>query len=211
MSSAEQAGRAKRWEQSVYNWLANPLLVAVVGAILVYWLIPQLTRGWQNHQKILDVKTNLVKQMSQSVATTVMTGRFVTSGLIAQASSDPNATQRAFNDAYREWTTSSAAIGAQLAAYFPNSDIGSKWDTFANITTDFFQLSANPSRTRSAQVKEIHDYPYVPRYTSAFWDVLARSNKGAAFQGYYRELSQAILRLRDEFVKQVLKQPATAF
>jgi len=211
MSTTEQPGRAKRWEQGVYNWLGNPLLVAVVGAVLVYWLIPQLTRGWQNHQKILEVKTNLVKQMSQSVASTVTAGRFVASGLIGRASSDPNATQRAFNDAYEQWITSSAVIGAQLAAYFPKSDIADKWDTFANVTTDFFQLSAGPSASRAAQVKEIRDYPYVPRYTPALWRVLERTNTGNAFQDDYRMLGQAILTLRDQFVKQVLKLPATAF
>ena len=60
-------------------------LVAIVGSFFVYLLIPQLTRGWQNHAKILEVKTNLVADMSDSVGSTTMTGRFIASGLIGKA------------------------------------------------------------------------------------------------------------------------------
>ena len=77
-------------------------------------LIPQLTRGWQNHAKILEVKTNLVADMSDSVGSTTMTGRFIASGLIGKATADPNATQRAFNDARQSHNDASADYARSL-------------------------------------------------------------------------------------------------
>src|SRR4029079_9409682 len=41
------------WQRQLYDWLANPLLIAIVGSLLVYLVIPHLTRGWQNNAKIL--------------------------------------------------------------------------------------------------------------------------------------------------------------
>ena len=102
--------------------------------------------------------------MSDSVGSTTMTGRFIASGLIGKATADPNATQRAFNDAYQKWTIKSAVIASQLAAYFPSSDLGFRWRSYANVVTDFLQLSARGQRTdRSAQLLEHRDVEDVQR------------------------------------------------
>jgi hypothetical protein len=87
----------------------------VVAALLGSWLLPQITRKWQDHQKALEIKTGLVSEMSESVSNAVATSRFIAAGLVARSSSDPRAEQRAWNDGYRERTTSSASVGAKLA------------------------------------------------------------------------------------------------
>jgi len=201
------------WQRQLYNWLANPLLVAIVGSFFVYLLIPQLTRGWQNHAKILEVKTNLVADMSDSVGSTTMTGRFIASGLIGKATADPNATQRAFNDAYQKWTIKSAVIASQLAACFPASDLGFRWRSYANVVTDFLQLSARGQRTdRSAQLLEIATYfPPLKKRSREWWRILLDRNAGDAFQTNYGELGKAILSERDRFVQRVLDSSATGF
>ena len=83
--------------------------MTVVAALLVNWLIPQVTRKWQDHQKALEIKTGLVSEMSESVSGAVMTGRFLASGLIRKSSADPRAEQRAWNEGFRDWTTRSAS------------------------------------------------------------------------------------------------------
>ena len=190
----------------VYRWLAHPFLIAVCIAVIVNFLIPNFTRKWQNHQKALEIKTGLVSDMGQSVSEAVMTGRFIAAGLVSRSSADPRADQRAFNDGYRAWTTNNASIGAKLQAYF-GASIGSQWRSFANVVTDYFQLSANPAHGRSAQVDEILAYPDLPswaRVTRAQRRALIRSNTSAACQNAYAQLGQGILSRSNELVQGVL-------
>ena len=191
------------------------MLVTVVAALLGSWLLPQLTRGWQNHQKSLEIKTGLVSQMSESVSSAVATGRFIAAGLVAESSSDPRAEQGAWNDAYRTWTTESASIGAKLRAYF-GAGIGSDWQTFTYVITDYLQLSANVKRDsgRVEQVREI--FTYRDRLTNAHlsrhdWLVLATTRSGAAFQSAYAELGRGLLTRQDELVQRVLDSSVSGF
>jgi hypothetical protein len=177
-----------------------------VAAILVNWLIPQFTRKWQDHQKALEIKTDLVSQMSESVSSAVMTGRFIAAGLVSRSSADPRADQRAWNDGYRAWTTNSASIGAKLEAYM-GGDFGSEWRSFSPVVTNFFQLSANVGPDRAAQVRAIFAYADLPkdlRLTAADRRVLATSNSSRAFHRAYAELGRGVLERSDELGKSVL-------
>jgi hypothetical protein len=206
-SEAAPAAATKPSRSSeVYRWLAHPFVIAICVAVIVNWLIPSFTRKWQDHQKALEIKTGLVSDMGESVSDAVMTGRFIAAGLVSRSSSDPRADQRAFNDGYRAWTTSNASIGAKLQAYF-GSDLGSEWRAFANVVTDYFQLSATASRGRADQVDEILTYPDLPpwaRVTRTQRRALIRTNSGATFQNAYAQLGRGILTRSDELVQAVL-------
>ena len=175
--------------------LSHPLLIAVVIAVLGNFLIPNFTRKWQDHQKALEIKTGLVSDMGESISNAVMTGRFISAGLVSRSSADPRADQRAFNDGYRAWTTSNASIGAKIQAYFGN-DLGSQWRSFANVVTDYFQLSATPGSGRKDQVQEILSYPALRplvRLSEAERRALVKSNSSATFQNAYGRLGSAML------------------
>jgi hypothetical protein len=205
-TEARPADAKKARGNEVYRWLAHPFLIAICVAVLVNWLIPNFTRKWQNHQKALEIKTGLVSDMGQSVSNAVMTGRFIAAGLVSRSSSDPRADQRAFNDGYRAWTTSNASIGAKLQAYLGN-DLGSQWRSFGNVVTDYFQLSATPSRGRAAQVQEILNYPDLPPWaspTKAQRLALVKSNSSATFQDAYAQLGQGLLSRSNDLVQGVL-------
>jgi hypothetical protein len=48
--------------------LSNPFLLLIVGAIVSSLVIPSITSKWQdNHQKELEIKTDLVGRISQAV------------------------------------------------------------------------------------------------------------------------------------------------
>ena len=116
------------------------------------------------------------------------------------------ADQRAFNDGYRAWTTSNASIGAKIQAYFGN-DLGSQWRSFANVVTDYFQLSATPGGGRAEQVQEILSYGELPtfvRLSKGERRALVKSNSSATFQNAYGRLGQAMLARGDELVQGVL-------
>jgi hypothetical protein len=200
-----ESAKASRGSE-VYRWLAHPFLIAICIAVLVNFLIPNFTRKWQNHQKALEIKTGLVSDMGQSVSNAVMTGRFIAGGLVSRSSSDPRADQRAFNDGYRAWTTNNASIGAKLQAYV-GSDLGSQWRSFANVVTDYFQLSATPARGRKAQVDEVLAYSGLPAWaqmTPAQRSALIKSNSSTVFQDAYGQLGRGLLTRSDELVQGVL-------
>lgn len=178
-------------------------MIAVFIALLVNLLIPQFTRKWQDHQKALEIKTGLVSDMGESISNAIMSGRFIAAGLVRRSSSDPRADQLAFNDGYRAWTTSNASIGAKIQAYFGN-DLGSQWRSFANVVTDYFQLSATPGSGRSGQVQEILTYPDLPTLSAAERRALVKSNSSETFQNAYGQLGRALLFRGDELVQDVL-------
>lgn len=202
------------WHAQLSQWLANPLVVTVVAALLGGWLIPQITRKWQDHERALEIRSNLVTEMSESVSSTVVTGRFVAAGLFTNASDDPYADQKAFNDAYRTWSTDSASIGAKLEAYFAGSDLGAEWRSFADVVTDFVQLSTSVDETREARVRRIFAYKQLPRDADLDGKarrVLATSSSSPAFHDAYLELGSVILQRRDELVHDVLHTGVSGF
>jgi hypothetical protein len=216
VEDAREPQRSSRWSwrHDLGSWLSNPLLITVVAALLGSWLIPQLTRDWQDHQKALEIKTGLVSEMSKSVGDAVATSRFIASGLIAGAEADPHAEQRAWNSAYRDWTSASASIGAKLEAYV-GAQVGSEWRSFADAVENVVLLSArNDLRSRRLQVERIYDDANVRRLaglTVKEWRQLAQPRSSLAFRRSYEHVTRALLARRDELVERVLDSDVSGF
>lgn len=193
------------------GWLASPLVVTVVAALLGSWLIPQLTREWQNHQESLEIKTGLVTQMSESVSGAVATARFVAADLI-----EPAAQQGDWNRGYREWTTTSAAIAAKLRAYV-GERVAGEWRSFADVVTNYLLLSADAGgdrRSRREQVQRIRADRELPRHVRIFpagWTALQGAKATRNFQLVYAELARGLLARRDELVERVLDSDISGF
>jgi hypothetical protein len=185
--------------------------VTVVAALLGSWLIPQLTREWQDHQESLEIKTGLVSRMSTSVSGAVATGRFIAADLV-----EPTSQQREWNEGYRKWTTVSAAIGAELRAYVGET-VGSDWRSFSNVVTNLLLLSAdanNDPRSRRQQVEAIRADSGLRRHVRLFpagWKVLRGPKKTEEFQLVYAELARGILERRDGLVEAVLDSGISGF
>jgi hypothetical protein len=206
---SQRAGRLATWSRELGHWLANPFVVTVVAALLGSLLIPHFTRSWQDHQKALEIKTDLVGQMSESVSDAVATGRFIAANLIA-----PPAQQREWNEGYRDWTTSSASIGAGLQGYV-GSRVGAEWRSFADTVTNFFLLSAdNDPNSRRQQVEALMRDGDLRRHVHlkpAGWAALREPKTNADFRLVYPELARGILQREDELVEQVLDSDVSGF
>jgi hypothetical protein len=205
----QQAAPAPSWGVRLGGWLASPLVVTVVAALLGSWLIPQLTREWQNHQESLEIKTSLVSQMSESVSGAVATGRFIASDLVP-----PKEQQREWNAGYRDWSTVSASVGAKLRAYV-GQEIGAGWRRFADDLTNFLLLSsATDAESRRQQVQALRDDGDLRRHLTlspAGWAALRQAKTSRDFQLVYSELARGILERRDELVQQVLDADVSGF
>ena len=53
--------------------LSHPLFIVLVGGVLTGIVIPKISRKQKNYQKELDLKTELVAEMSESVMTILIT------------------------------------------------------------------------------------------------------------------------------------------
>jgi hypothetical protein len=47
--------------------LSNPMVLLIVGAIISSFIIPYYTRQWQDHQKELELKTNLSDEINKAI------------------------------------------------------------------------------------------------------------------------------------------------
>jgi hypothetical protein len=114
--------------------LDHPLLLLLVGALVSGLLLPWLARRWQNHQKELELKTQLTTEITETVTAFAMVLQFVELGASSQTQAD-------FDDAYREWETNSAVIASKLSVYFGGTSLPDEWRRFSSFANDFYALA----------------------------------------------------------------------
>lgn len=193
----------------LYEWLSHPLIVLIVGALISSYLIPMVTRRWQDHQQELQLKSDLVRQISESVTSIVVAVQFAEVGAASQ-------TQEDYDKAYREWETKSAVIGSSLRAYFPNTQIGTDWNAYSEIVGEVYALSATFDPTfRQGRLEQIR--AYFPTDT-VDWDKLAKVQKRQVqsaeyweYEGAWFALRAQLLAKRDELVQRILNSRISAF
>jgi hypothetical protein len=86
----------------------------IATALISNFLVPAITRRWQDHQKELELKTGFVSEISESVLDILLAIQFAEVAAGSQ-------TQEQYNEAYRNWEKRKAVIGAKLRAYFPKN------------------------------------------------------------------------------------------
>jgi hypothetical protein len=119
---------------SVQSVLAHPLVVLAAGTALTGFLVPRLTERRQRSLKALELKTELVEQMTEEVTSFVMAIQFAELGAAGQ-------TQEEFDAAYKRWEVAAAVIRARLEAYFGDHPLVADWAQLADILTRFYALA----------------------------------------------------------------------
>ena len=189
--------------QSLYDWLAHPLLLFILGALITNYLIPRLTRRWQDHQRELDIKIGLVERISESVTAMVMAVQFAMVGAKSQ-------TQEEFDQAFLDWEIKRATIGSNLRAYFPKTNIGPDWDNYSELVTDFYTLTGifnEPDRKHF--LRKMQNYTFLSTQ-SIDWDALSK-REDPKFAESWDTLKQQILGRKDELVQRILNSDKPVF
>jgi hypothetical protein len=168
--------------------LKHPLTVLLFGALISGLLIPAFTRRWQNHQKALEIKTELVSDLSKSIMGMVMATQFAHVGAKSQKPAD-------FDKAYRNWEIESAVIGTKLQAYFPDTTIPTEWTGFSAVVTDFYALEGTDVDERCRFAADLAKRLGVPSGYQGPQDWLALKN--------------GILERKSALIRQVLKAPVS--
>ena len=121
-------------------WLGHPLLLTVVGGLIAVGitglLVPRITRGWQTHDRELDIKNALVVKASRAV------GTFVTQLEINAAPREHGGrtVEPAFASAFFNWRTRSTEIGAEILTYFGDGKAFAAWQGYCTNTARVYEV-----------------------------------------------------------------------
>lgn len=112
------------------RFLGHPLVITLAGGVIAALVLPLLTRGWQDRQRELELKRDLVTQIAE--ASTVAVRR----GIVADSPGR--------SAARREWLVQRSITNAILATYFP--DVADCWFTYSDAITSFLELHGAPRK-----------------------------------------------------------------
>src|SRR3954451_20476216 len=139
------------------------LFVTIVAAALTALLIPWITGKWQDHKQQLELRTAIAGDMSRAYTGVIVSGRFVTGGLVYSGSptkaENTAATQQAWTAALHDWLVQSGTIGAQLTGRYGAEGIAGEWHRFATAVTAYMRLGSQiPAAERAALLAQEQAY-----------------------------------------------------
>jgi hypothetical protein len=127
----------------------HPLTLLLVGAVITNYLIPRVTRRWQDRQQEIELKTAFVGEVSDAVLEMLISVQYAEVGATSQSQED-------YDESYRRWETARARIGARIRGYFPATGLQDRWRTLADAVTAAYALSGTHDTTlRQARIGEL--------------------------------------------------------
>lgn len=117
------------------------VLVTVLGFALSAWLVPAMTRQWDDRQKVHELKAGVVAEMASVSSQALLGGEAVWSGKEHRSPRPPTARER--TRAQDQWGLATLGLQARLHAYFPRSVVIG-WDVYA-WAVDRFLDARSPS------------------------------------------------------------------
>ena len=189
--------------------VAPKLFITLVAAGVTALLIPWITGKWQDHKQQLELRTSLAGEMSRAYTNVIITGRFVTGGLVYSGSTSKveNAayTQNAWTTALHDWLVESGTIGAQLTGRYGTTGIAAEWRDYAAAITNYMRLGSQVSRGERAQLLA-SEQAYVQDPHLAWPPLIrtARFKRDASFRKRYTELGAWLLGRGDAIVQKEL-------
>lgn len=129
------------------------LLDVLLVPIVLGFLVPWVTRLWQDRQRDSEIKTELVSEISGLVMTTVMTAHLFSTSLKQQAQSS-DGDKDALDRIYLKWRVDTCIIGSKLHAYFPDKkkegkQIHKRWRRFSDRLSEYYEKTRDTSTKKT--------------------------------------------------------------
>jgi hypothetical protein len=121
----DKTGADAKKKRSILGRIPTPLVVTLVGIALTAWLLPAITRQWDDRQKANEVKSGIVADIAAASA------HALTGGEAIWAKRPVNASQVA-----DQWSLASMQIQSQLRAYF-SDEVVHAWQVYAWMISKF--------------------------------------------------------------------------
>lgn len=123
--------------------VSKALVVTLLGTLLTAWLIPALTRQWQDQQRAQELKAAIVTKIGRDTTDALVLSSFIANGRFEPVR-DPkrpfHIPMKLFNDLDLHWERNRREIGAQLEAYFSDTEIAEEWRSYGQLTRDTYWL-----------------------------------------------------------------------
>jgi hypothetical protein len=119
----------------------HPVVLLVLGALVTSYLIPSFTRRWQDHQKALEVRSDLASQIAASATSAVIRSDAIHEAIQANKKAQISA---ADDKAWLVWQIQSAALEARLTAYISKRGLAHDWAGYMQEVDVFHQFSFAP-------------------------------------------------------------------
>jgi len=187
----------------------QPFLLLIATGAISHYLIPKITKRWQDQQKEIELKTNFISEISESVLKMILAVQF------AEVHSKSQ-TQEQYSAAYREWEIEKAIIGSKIRGYFPNTTLGQDWDEYADIVTEVYALSGTTDTAfRNDRLKGLNLY-----FDNAAidWESLEKHhlkeggfNKFQIYSKAWFSLRKSTLDRKDALVQEILNSRVALF
>jgi hypothetical protein len=141
------------------RWLRIPkaVLITVLGLALSAWLIPAMTRQWDDRQKQHELEAAVVANMASATARALVGGEAYWSGR--------RLTRSAQERTGDQWALSALEIEARLRTYFPRSVVAG-WEVYS-WAVDRFIHARNVSAAAALQDAVSADVRLDPRVSDA--------------------------------------------
>lgn len=119
------------------------LVLTVVGTLFTAWLIPALTRQWQDQRSAQELKAAIVTRIGRDTTDALLLSSFIANGRF-EPDRDPERPfripRKLFNDLDLGWERNRREIGAQLEAYFHDTAIVEAWRWYGQLAHDTYWL-----------------------------------------------------------------------
>jgi hypothetical protein len=211
--------------QELKKWLAHPLCLLIIGALISSYLIPSWTRRWQDHQKELELKVDLMREISESLMGMIVrieTVESVAEGnkakYVASKGDDPNLIKNLaqgytkqveeMQSYFLEWMVKRDIIGANIRAFFPDkSELVLKWEDLVGLVYWLEALSeaGENVESRKALLNTIRERFFKGKSFPDL-DKLAQRNLDNWFELKRRAITQ-----RDEVIRKISESTISAF
>jgi multisubunit Na+/H+ antiporter MnhG subunit len=177
-----------------------PIIVVVLTATLSGYLIPRITRDWQDYQKELEIKTSIVEKANVEILNILLAMQFAERGV---------GTQTDFDRAYQNWEIQRAALEGKISVYFHGQTVAKDFHNFSEALTDFYALAGvNNPAYRAKQIVKLKNY-FGENATDwvTLEDQTKRSNDFYNWFFSWWKVRQEVLLRKDVVLSKLLAQP----
>jgi hypothetical protein len=190
----------------------TPLLVTVVGALLSAWLIPAVTRQWQDQQKARELKATLVSRISRDTTQALVKSDFVSYGRFGgtrAANGAPPFSDEQFNELDINWRQDSQEIEGLLAAYFPN--VVDQWHQYAALVQNTYFLLRPRVYLRAETLTALQRAHVASARQAALLAKPFTDLPAAASRNAYFIVSQHLLDAKQRLTSEILRSHADGY
>ena len=139
------------------RFLKHPLVIACLGALFAAFLLPFVTRQWQDRQKELELKQGLVDQIATTTTTAVRRGVSLIQGQTRAAGGETGEEPAEVYALLRNsWLINRASARSRITTYFP--DLQSCWYAYERVVADFLGLVDGTAAGRRGRAPAISEY-----------------------------------------------------